>query len=208
MRVIITDDHRLFREGLKLILAGVEGVEVVGEAGDGLALFGLLETVPVEVVLLDLGMSQMSGFGVLERLRDQFPELRALVLSMHDEPSYVRRAIELGAVGYLLKSAGKDELVRALRLVAEGYPYIQGELASALVEPIDGTPGQQNQRPTGRQMEILQLLTEGLENKQIARQLSISETTVKSHLRVIYARLGAHSRAEAAATALRLGLVD
>lgn len=206
--MIITDDHRLFREGLKLILAGVEGVEVVGEVGDGLALFELLETVPVEVVLLDLGMAQMSGFGVLERLRDQFPEVKALVLSMHDEPSYVRRAIELGAVGYLLKSAGKDELVRALRLVAEGYPYIQAELVGALVEPLNGTQNGQSPRLTPRHREILRLLTEGLENKQIARQLGVSETTVKSHLRVIYARLEATSRAEAVAVALRLGLVD
>lgn len=208
MRVIISDDHRLFREGLELILAGVEGVEVVGAVGDGRDLIELLETVPAEVVLLDLGMAQISGFGILEWFRDQFPEVKALVLSMHDGPSYARRAIELGAVGYLLKSVGKEELVRALRLVAEGYPYIQGEIAGTLVEPIGGSPHQGTQRPTGRQLEILQLLSEGLKNKQIARQLGISETTVKSHLRVVYALLDAHGRAEAATTALRLGLVD
>lgn len=208
MRLIITDDQRLFREGLKLILASVEGVEIVGEVGDGVALFRLLEIVPAEVVLLDLGMSPMNGFPVLQQLRDEVPEVKALVLSMHDEPSDVRKAIELGAAGYLLKSTSKEELVRALRLVAEGYPYIQGELAAALVGPIDGPSDQHNQRPVGRHREILQLLTEGFENKQIARQLGISETTVKSHLRVIYARLDVRSRAEAVASALRLGFVD
>lgn len=208
MRLIITDDHRLFREGLKMILAGIEGIEIVGESGDGVALIKLLETVGADVVLLDLEMSPMRGFQVLELLRDEFPDVKALVLSMHDEASYVARAVELGAAGYLLKIVGKAELVRALRTVAEGNPYIQGELAFALVEGPNGTPGEPAPRLSRRQNEILQLLTQGLENKQIARQLGVSETTVKSHLRVIYAQLEASSRAEAVAVALRLGLVD
>lgn len=204
IRVMLVDDHRIVREGLAYMLSGIEDVELVGEAGSGFELFDILESVDPDVILLDVHMPDMSGLAVLERLRAEGSDVKVIMLSMHDQTGYVEQAVRLGASGYLIKSSGLDELVRALRLVAEGGSYLQGELAGALVFPAES--GGPHLSP--REFEVLELLSRGQENKQIARQLEISEATVKTHVKALFTRLGVHSRAEAAATALRLGLID
>lgn len=205
IRVMLVDDHRIVREGLAYMLDAIESVTLVGEAGSGAELFAVVEEVHPEIILLDVHMPDMSGLEVLEVLRRRHPDVKVIMLSMHDQAAYVQQAIQLGALGYLLKSTGLDELVRALELVATGRPFIQGELASALVTPIS-EPDVPHLSP--RELEVLRLLAQGSENKQIARLLGVSEATVKTHIKALYGRLGVRSRAEATATSLRLGLID
>ncbi len=205
VRVMLVDDHRIVREGLAYMLDSTENVTLVGEAGSGAELFAVLEEIQPEVILLDVHMPDMSGLEVLDLLRRRYPDIKVIMLSMHDQAAYVQQAIQMGALGYLLKSTGLEELVRAIELVATGRPFIQGELASALVTPL-ADPDIPHLSP--RELEVLTLLARGDENKQIARQLEISEATVKTHIKALYGRLGVRNRAEATATSLRLGLID
>jgi DNA-binding NarL/FixJ family response regulator len=208
MRVILADDHRIVREGIRWMLAG-EDIEVVGEADSGHALLELLDRTPADLVLLDVRMPGMDGLEALERLRDVAPQTRVIVLSMHDEPAYVRRAVELGARGYLLKHATREELLLALHVVAEGRAYVQGELVGALIEQAAGTSAPAAlPHITRRESDILQLAADGLSNTAIAGKLGISEATVKSHFKGIFEGLDACSRAEAVAIGLRLGIIE
>jgi DNA-binding NarL/FixJ family response regulator len=206
MRVVVADDHRIVREGLAFLLSGEADVELVGEAGDVPELLDLLGRVETDIVLLDVRMPGASGLDALADLATEFPTVKVIMLTMHDEPSYVRRAVEGGAAGYLLKSAGREEVLRALRAVAEGKAYIQGEVTAPLVDEL-GAPTDVL-RLSPREIEVLQLVARGLENKQIARELDISEATVKTYLKSTFERLGARSRAEAVAVGLRSGLIE
>lgn len=207
MRVLIADDHWSVRDGLHWMLDGVDDIEVVGEAASGRDLLAIIEDVSPDVVLLDINMPEMSGLEVLAELRSVAPSVKVIILSMYDRTAYVKRAIELGASGYLLKSAGRDELVRALRAVSSGQGYIQGEVAGPLMTASE-SEGDSAARLSPRELEVLQLVAGGMENKQVARHLRISEATVKSYLQSAYERLGVRSRAEAVAVAFREGLIE
>jgi len=208
MKVIIADDHRIVREGIATLLASEVGIELVGEASTGGQLLGLLEITEVDVVLLDMRMPDKGGLEVLEELRGREQMPRFIVLSMHDDPSYVKRAVELGASGYLLKSVGKDELIRALGVVAGGGSYIQGEIAAPLIARMVD-PGSSG--PVGklspREVDTLGMLAEGLDNRAIADRVGLSEAAVKAQLRAIYSHLEVKRRSEAVAVALRLGII-
>jgi DNA-binding NarL/FixJ family response regulator len=207
MRIVIADDHRVVREGIRYMLSDETDIEIVGEAETGDELLGIVESEPVDVALLDVRMPGMSGFDVLERLVEIAPQVRVLMLSMHDQPAYVRRAMELGAAGYVLKSAGRQELLTALRVVAEDGTYLPSELMEPLIAGVTGRAG-----PTGklspRERQVLQLVADGYENKQIAAELELSEATVKTYLRGVFERLEVSSRAEAVAVGLRLGVIE
>jgi len=205
VRVMLVDDHRIVREGLAYMLGGLDEVALIGEAAGGTELLAVVDELDPDVILLDVHMPDMNGLDVLEALRQRHSEAKVIMLSMHDQAAYVQQAVQLGAMGYLLKNTGLEELARAIELVASGRPYIQGELASALVTPLT-EPDLPHLSP--RELEVLRLLSRGRENKQIATSLGISEATVKTHTRALYTRLGVRSRAEAVATALRLGLID
>lgn len=207
MRVVLADDHSIVREGLRWMLEEEPGIEISGEADSGTSLLQLLGEEPADVVLLDLRMPGMGGLEALERLRQVAPGTKVIILTMHDEPAYVRRAIELGASGYLLKSADRQELVRALELVHSGGAYVQGELAAPLVQEAAGVE-QEATSLSPRESQVLFLVAQGFENKQIATELGISEATVKTHLKSVFARLEVASRAEAVAVALRRGLIE
>ncbi len=208
MRILIADDHRVVREGVRWMLDPEPGIEIVGEAVNGEDLLRILsETTDIDIVLLDLRMPGLNGFEVLERLVEESPRVRAVVMSMHDDPIFVRRAISLGASGYLLKNVGQAELVRALESAHEGHTYVQGELSGALIQ------GSDEDRPVGkslgpREVEILQLISDGASNKQIARDLNLSQATVKWCLKNVFAKLDVNSRAEAVASALRIGVIS
>ena len=208
MRVIIADDHRIVRDGLRMILSHDPEIEIVEEVEDGEHLLAVLEEVKADVVLLDIRMPGLSGLETLEILRERQHSIRVVILTMYDDPVYVRRAVELGADGYLLKSVDREELKRALRAVDSGQSYIQGELTGPLIasiaEPRSAGPiGDVDAE--GKLM--LELLAEGLDNQQLAERLDLSEPSVKAKLRRIYRTLGVKRRSEAVAVALRLGLI-
>lgn len=209
MRVVIADDHRIVREGLRMILSHDPEIEIVDEVEDGADLLACLEDIDVDIVLLDIRMPGLSGLETLENLRDRDHPVRVVILTMYDDPVYLRRAVELGADGYLLKSVDREELKRALRAVSSGQSYIQGELTGALiasmVEPdAAGAIGEVDTESR----RLLELLAEGLDNQQLAKKLGLSESAVKARLRRLYRTLGVKRRSEAVAVALRLGIIS
>jgi DNA-binding NarL/FixJ family response regulator len=206
MRVAITDDHGIVREGIRWMLEEESAIEIVAEADSGPALLAILESGPVDVVLLDVRMPDMSGLKVLEIIRSDYPDVRVIMLTMHDQSAYVRRAIELGAAGYVLKSAGREELVRAIEVAAAGDTYLHGGIVEGLVRTAGQTAREFHLSP--REKQVLQLIADGYENKQIARELDISEATVKTYVRETFERLGATSRAQAVAIGLREELIS
>lgn len=208
IKVAIADDHRIIRDGIELLLSGMDQIEIVAQAEDGPALLQILGGTDIDVVLLDVRMPGMTGLDVMEQIAALDTDVAVVMLSMYGDPVYVSRAIELGASGYLLKSVGQEELVKAIETVAAGKSYFQTEVSGPLVARMVGTdaPG-----PVGditiEQREILQLLADGNGNSAIARSLSVSDATVKAKLRAIYGLLGVQRRSEAVAVAMRLGLI-
>ena len=209
MRVIIADDHRIVREGLRMILSHDSEIEIAAEVEDGAELLTVLDDVDADVVLLDIRMPGLSGLETLERMRDHQPAVPVLILTMYDDPVYLRRAVELGASGYLLKSVDRKELNRALHAVASGQSYIQGELTGPLIASMVDPKAAGAVGDVGAEgKSLLELLAEGLDNQQLAERLGVSEAAVKSKLRRIYRTLGVKRRSEAVAVALRLGLIS
>ncbi len=207
MKILIVDDHKVVRDGVRFMLSDAPDIEVVGDADSAEAMFEIIDSDPVDVVLLDIRMEGMTGLEALDRMASDFPQVRVLMLSMHDQPGYVRRAIELGASGYLLKSAGREEVLAAITAVSEGETYIHGSLMEPLLADVTGVSRQAG-RLSPREQQVLQLIANGSENKQIARELQLSEATVKTYIRGVFDRLDVSSRAEAVAVGLRTGVIE
>ena len=208
MRVVIADDHKLVRDGIKWMLASEPEIEIVGEASDGAALLSVLEEVETDVVLLDIRMPQVSGIEVLAELRDREGSPPVVVLSMYHEPALIQEAIALGAAGFLLKSAGRDELIEAITTVAGGGSYLQVSLARSLVARLADAKTVSPSLLTAGEREVLRLVADGLGNREIAVRVGRTEVGVRTLLRSTFKRLGVKSRSEAVAAALRLGIFD
>lgn len=206
MRLVIVDDHAIVREGIRLMLEGEAGFEVVGEASDGEELFDLLDSVSVDLVLLDLRMERVGGYQVLERIGRLHGGPPVLVLTMHDDPGHLRRAIELGARGYVLKRSGRGELMRALEDVASGRAHVDPLLAPTLVGLVreDGSSPDLDQDA----LSLLRMLTEGRENREITTATGWTDSQLRTRLAALYGALGVTRRAEAVAVGLRLHLLD
>jgi DNA-binding NarL/FixJ family response regulator len=217
MRIVLADDHLVVRDGLRWMLSTEPDVDIVAEYDNGA---DLLETLgdpgfDADVVLLDIRMPGLDGLQVLQ----EFARRRrsgdrggpaVIVLSMHGEGSYVRRALELGASGYLLKNTSRAQLLRALRDVVAGRAYVQSDVMGPLWQQVAGRVADDDAAATltAREIEVLRLVAAGLPSKRIGKQLGISEATVKTHLRDTFERLQVANRAEAASKALRLGLIE
>jgi DNA-binding NarL/FixJ family response regulator len=189
-RIIIADDHALFRQGLSRIIEGVGDLEVVGEAGDGLELLGLLAESPANLVILDLSMPKLRGLEAIRQIRERFTEVRVLVLTMHKE--YLHEALCAGASGYLVKEDADRELFTALERIRQGGVYISPRLRD------DGTAGA---HPAGetlshREREVLQLIVEGKSNRDVADILLLSVRTVEAHRASILHKLDLKNTAE------------
>lgn len=210
LRILVADDHVAVREGLRWMLHSDETIEVVGEAANGEELMALLDRTPCDAVLLDLSMPVMSGLDVLAALRAMDRRIPVVVLTMHDDPAHVDRALALGASGYVLKSAPRDEMARALTAAASGGAYVQPSLAKPLLARYVVAGGPIAEEPkvlTPRQLQLLRALAAGRSNKELAHELGISEATVKSYLKELYARLEVSSRASAVAYGIRHQLI-
>ena len=208
-RVLIVDDHAVVRAGLRRVLEAEDGIEAVGEAGTARdAVFEARSTKP-DVILLDVVMPEQSGLEVIPTLLHEHPETKILVLSMQDDPRYVREAFAAGASGYVLKEAADNEVVAAIREVAGGGRYVHPELGARLVAAETDERRRAEEDPLSeREREVLRLLALGHTNQEIAKQLYISVRTAETHRAHIMQKLRLSSRAELVRHALAHGLLE
>lgn len=204
IRVVLVDDHTVIRAGARRILEDEPDIQVVGEAGDGAEALMLIDRFEPDVVALDIGMPGMDGVRTCQALREREHSPRILVLTGQDKEVYVRALRELGVQGYLLKSAGPDELVEAIRRVHAGETVFSSGIARYLDEGRSGA----EPRLTRKEREILLAIAQGLKNQEIAHEQSISLNTVEFHMRNLFTKLRASSRADALMRAQRLGWID
>jgi DNA-binding NarL/FixJ family response regulator len=204
IRLLIVDDHPIFRDGLRGIFADEPAFAVVGEAANGAEAVALVERLGVDVVLMDLRMPEMGGVEAIRRLAQAAPAVRILVLTTFDTDSDVLPAIEAGATGYLLKDAPREELLRAVRAAARGEavlsPSVAVRLMGQLRKPASDPLSQ-------REREVLRLIAVGATNREVAARLFVSEATIKTHLLHIYEKLGVRDRAAAVGEAYKRGLL-
>jgi NarL family two-component system response regulator LiaR len=206
IRVLIVDDHAVVRRGLRAFLDLQPDVEVVGEAADGASAEGMTGTLRPDVVLMDLVMPNTDGIATIRRLRAASEKPTVLVLTSFLDDVHVFAALQAGAAGYLLKDIQPDELVRAIRQVHQGESALHPKVAARLVQHTAQPAGFADFTP--RERDVLRLLAEGFANKEIARRLSLSEKTVKTHVSNILQKLGVADRTQAALLAVRRGLVQ
>ena len=209
IRVLIVDDHAVIREGLRTFLELQDGIEVVGEAGDGTEALEQAEQLEPDVVLMDLVMPRLDGVGAMRQLRERSPQIRVIVLTSFLDDDRLLPAIQAGAAGYLLKDVEPTELAQAVRTASAGQAMLNPAVAARLVEAIaeNRAPGVQPERLTRREQEVLEQIVRGRSNKRIALELGISEKTVKAHVGRVLAKLGVADRTQAALLAVREGLV-
>ena len=211
IKIVIADDHRMVREGLKQLLELDGDILVIGEAGDGVSCLEIIEKLNPDVVLLDINMPQMNGLQVLQKLKDNKCKSKILILTIHNEIEYLMKAVDIGVDGYILKDSESDVLRKAIFAVNSGESYIQSELVSLMKEKLENSDEDElteDNLLTKREMEVLKLLTEGLFNKEIAYQLSISEKTVKNHVSNIFKKISVSDRTQAAVYAIKNNIVE
>jgi DNA-binding NarL/FixJ family response regulator len=210
IRVLIADDHHLFREGLTRILSDEEGIEVIAALRSGEEALAATNSYRPDVVVLDVNMPGMGGIEAARRLREHFPEIGILLLTVSEERETLFNAVQAGVRGYLLKSSTSTELVEAISRVYRGEAAISPRMSAKLLDEFVALSQGQRQRPedvlTERERDILRYVANGMSNKEIGLALSISPHTVKAHLRHILDKLGLRSRTQAAAWAERHGL--
>lgn len=200
-KVLIADDHALIRMGIRLLISSQKDLELVGEEKDGEAAVETVAKMRPDVVVLDLQMPKLDGVGATERIRRDFPATNVVLLTSHITSDGISHALEKGAVGAVLKSEAETALVKAIRMAKEGKSYISAEIISQ----IKNDPPIKNL--SSRQLEIIECLNRGLNNVEIGEQLGIERLTVKTHLQILFQKLGAANRSEAVAIALRKHLL-
>jgi two-component system, NarL family, response regulator NreC len=209
IRIVVVDDHAVVRTGLRLLLDAEADFEVVGEAGDARAAVFEVRAQKPDVILLDVVMPGESGIEALPKLKHEAPDARVLVLSMQDDPRYVREAFAAGANGYVLKEAADAEVVAAVREIAGGGSYVHPALGARMVAADAAAEAKQSANPlSAREEEVLRLLALGHTNQEIAGLLFISVRTAETHRAHIMQKLGLASRAELVRHALAQGLLD
>ncbi|GKV69371.1 transcriptional regulatory protein DegU [Sporosarcina sp. NCCP-2716] len=220
-KILIVDDHQLFREGVKRILAFEDSFEIVAEGDDGSEVFALYEEHRPDVVLMDINMPRMNGIEATEQLTSKYPDAKVIVLSIHDDESYVSQALKTGALGYMLKEMDADAIVQAIKVVAAGGSYLHPKVTHNLVTEYRRLSEREHKgsfhqheirRPlhllTKRECEVLQLLTDGQSNRAIGETLFISEKTVKNHVSSILQKMNVNDRTQAVVTAIKNGWVE
>jgi DNA-binding NarL/FixJ family response regulator len=215
IRVVICDDHALFRRGLSMVLEAEDGIEVVGEAEDGEAVVRTVEELAPDVVLMDVRMPKLSGIEATRAIAEAAPTTRIVMLTVSDEEEDLYEAIKAGAAGYLLKEISIEEVAEAIRSVVSGQSLITPSMASKLLAEFSNLSKKAEARQavptpqlTSRELEVLKLVAQGMSNKEIAAELYISENTVKNHVRNILEKLHLHSRMEAVVYAVREKILD
>ncbi len=209
-QLLLADDHKLFSDSLSLLLSGFNDVEVVGQVSNGKQALAFLEKYPVDLVLSDLHMPYMNGVEMILHIRSRFPTVRVLVLTMAEDGPHIREALQAGAVGYILKSAGRDELEKALSAIAAGQPYISDSVLQELYRqpnPTDEAPDVLTSL-TGREIDVIKLITQEYSSNQIAEKLFISLNTVETHRKNLFRKLNVKNSLGLIKFALKHGLAD
>lgn len=222
-KIIIIDDHQLFREGVKRILEFEKSFQVVAEGDDGSEALYLVEEHRPDVVIMDINMPQMNGVEATRELVDKYPDTKVIILSIHDDENYVTHALQTGACGYLLKEMDADALIEAVRVVADGGSYLHPKvthnlvneyrkLASGVARSGSYVQTVEIRRPlhllTRRECEVLQMLADGKSNRGIGESLYISEKTVKNHVSNILQKMNVNDRTQAVVVAIKNGWVE
>jgi DNA-binding NarL/FixJ family response regulator len=212
IRILIADDHQMLREGLRAILEKQKNAEVVGEASDGRTAVEMARALVPDVVAMDISMPDLNGVEATRQIKAENPAVKVIALSRHSDARYVRRMLEAGASGYVLKSGAYEELRRAIDAVSEGNHYLSPRITGAVIDThLRVTSEPQSSGPetlSSREQEIVQLLAEGHTSPEIARRLHISTRTVEGHRRNIMRKLKVHSVAELTKYAIREGLTS
>ncbi len=212
IRILITDDHLIVREGLRLILETADDIEVVGEAADGAECLRLLPDLAPDVVLMDLQMPGMDGITAIGHLRREYPEIAIVILTTFNEDEMMLQGLKAGARGYLLKDTDRQTLIDTITAAARGDTLLKPEILNRVLAlqqaPAAASTPNEGSPLTDRELEVLQAAALGERNKEIAYKLGISERTVKAHLTSIYSKFGVDSRAAAVAIAVQKGLLD
>jgi DNA-binding NarL/FixJ family response regulator len=202
IRVLATDDHPLLRDGIAALIGSEEDMELIGEASNGREALDLFRKHQPDITLMDLQMPEMNGIDAIGAIRGEFPEARIIVLTTHPGDVQVLRAFKAGARAYLMKSELRKELLKTIRAVHAGQKRMSPEVASEVAE--HATDGML----TPREVEVLRLVAAGNANKEIGARLSLTEVTIKSHVKNILAKLGASDRTHAVTIALKRGIID
>jgi DNA-binding NarL/FixJ family response regulator len=206
---MIVDDHLLVREGLRQLLEIEDDIEVIAEAGSGLECLEMIEKALPDLLFMDVRMPGISGIETCRLVCQRHPHVKVIVLTIYEDDQYVREAIKAGAKGYVLKKVGRDELIRIVRDVMEDRVFLDPKVAPALFNHVKGGPGTSAKEAalTQRELEILQHIAAGKSDRAIAESLSISEHTVRSHIKNLYRKLGVSSKAHAVARAHGEGII-
>jgi DNA-binding NarL/FixJ family response regulator len=214
LKVVIVDDHKIIRDGLKAILQD-GNIEVVGEAENGEKLLNTLESVTPDLVLLDINMPGLNGLELTPILLERYPDIKILILSMYNDNQFIARAIESGAMGYVLKSTGKDELLHAIQTAASGQPYVCMDISLDLVRKLSSHKELSDPKVvieeyhlTPRELEVLKLIADGLTNAEIADKLFTSRRTVESHRQHLIEKTHSKNTATLIRFALSQGIID
>ncbi len=206
MRVLLADDHQILRDGIRRGLEAA-GETVVGEADNGEEAIELVRATTPDIVLMDLSMPVLDGVSATRRITEEFPEVKVVVLTMHDDPQRTRAALEAGAQGYLTKGTSFADVLDTLTRVMAGEEVLSPALAASMLQAA-GEAEVTDELLSERQTEILQMIADGLSTKQVARELGITQKTVHNHLNAIYRRLDTQSLTHAVLSAVRLGIID
>ncbi|WP_188206717.1 response regulator transcription factor [Alkalibacillus aidingensis] len=222
--IVLIDDHKLFREGIKRILEFEEDFEVVAEGSDGSEAMDLIEQHQPDIVIMDINMPNVNGVEATRELVNHYPDLRVIILSIHDDEAYVTHALKSGALGYMLKEMDTDELVNAIKIVSDGGSYVHPKVTHNLIKDYHrlSTSNETKNKPafeyveyrkplhllTRRECEVLQLMTDGRSNRGISEDLFISEKTVKNHVSNILQKMNVNDRTQAVVTAIKNGWVQ
>jgi DNA-binding NarL/FixJ family response regulator len=209
IRILIADDHPVVREGLFAMLSRESDFEVVGEARDGVEAVNKTKELNPEVVLMDLRMPELDGVEAMNQIKSAKPDTKFIILTTYSDDEYIFRGIEAGARGYLLKDAPREELFKAIRAVHRGESLIQPVVASKV---LDRLMELSRRAPSGeelseRELEVLRLMAKGAANKEIGVELSIAQSTVKTHISTIFQKLGVNDRTQAVTEALKKGII-
>jgi len=209
VRVLLVEDHAVVREALTAMLSFEDDIEIVATTASGTEAVELAAELQPHVVLMDVALQGLNGIEATRRISASMPDVRVIVLSMHDDDETVLRAVSEGAVGFLPKNTSRANLLQAVRTVGAGHAYLDGQVTGAFLRRVAPVAGQVllGERLTAREQEVLELLAEGLSAKEIASRLVVGEQTVKTHLNRLYQKLGVNDRVQAVVLAIRRGLV-